>query len=250
MTVVSTPADTATKKVYLSGTVLRHAVPSLDSLVTTTTASLDFGNQAILHFADLDLRVHDRGFDALQAQLALANAAIVGGNGRFSIAGGFSPTLIGGTGITYTLHFDSYGATLDSTYAAVLTLSSTDEALPGAAPAADLTVNLSATPSSGFLGVDGGPRFTLGFESARPNPLTRGTTFAFTLPRAQSASLEIYDLGGRRVASLAAGEQGAGRHELTWGAVDASGSRVQAGLYFARFSTRGLSRTSRVIVLP
>ena len=91
---------------------------------------------------------------------------------------------------------------------------------------------------------------TLRFYPARPNPLSRATAFAFELPRAQGASLEIYDLTGRRVASLASGEQGAGRHEVSWHAVDAQGARVPGGLYFARFETLGLSRFERVVVLP
>jgi hypothetical protein len=249
LTVASNAADTANKSVLLSGTVIRHASPSLDSLASVTATSLDFGSHAILHFDDADVRVHDRGFDALQAQLAVSGAVITGGNGRFSIVGGFSPAQIGGTGVSYALHFDSFGATLDSTYTGTLTLSSADEPLPGAGPVPDLTVSLSARPISGVLGAPGA-RHLLRFEPARPNPLSRGTTFAYELPRAQGVALEIYDLGGRRLASLTSGEQSAGRHEVRWGAVDANGARVSGGLYFARFSTAGLSRIERVIVLP
>jgi flagellar hook assembly protein FlgD len=74
--------------------------------------------------------------------------------------------------------------------------------------------------------------------------------FAYELPRAQAASLAIYDLGGRRVAALASGEQGAGRHAVTWNATDDRGARVAGGLYFARFTTAGLARVERVVVLP
>ena len=250
LTVNSNAADTASKSVLLSGTVLRHAVASLDSLATTTTGTADFGSHAILHFDDLGVRIHNRGFDVLQAQLALASATITGGNGRFSIVGGFSPVQLGGTGTTLSLRFDSYGATLDSTYDALLTIAGTDEALPGATAASNLTINLSATPVSGVLGTGPPARLALRFEPARPNPLSQGTTFAFELPRAQRASLEIYDLSGRRVASLTSGEQGAGRHELSWRALDSQGTRVPGGLYFARFSTPGLSRFARVVVLP
>jgi len=250
LTVASNAADTASKAVLLSGAVLRHAQPSLDSLSIVTVGAVDFGSNAILHFDDMPVRVHDQGYDALQAQLALTNAVITGGNGRFSIVGGFSPSQVGGTAVTVSLRFDSYGATLDSTYDALLTISSADEPLSGAAAQASVTVNLSATPSSGVLGVGDAPGFALRFEPARPNPLTHGTTFAFELPRAQRASLEIYDLGGRRVASLAAGELGAGRHQVAWNALDLTGTRVAGGLYFARFTTPGLRRVERVIVLP
>ena len=250
LTVTSNAADTASKSVLLSGTVLRHAAASLDSTANVTASAIDFGGNAILHFDDLGVRVHNRGFDALQAQLALNTATITGGNGRFSIVGGFSPLQLAGTGAQLTLHFDSYGATLDSTYDAVLTITGADETLPGATAATSLTVDLSATPVSGLLGTGPPARTALRFEPARPNPLSHGTTFAFELPRAQEASLEIYDLSGRRIASLASGEQGAGRHELSWRAVDSQGARVPGGLYFARFTTPGLSRFERVVVLP
>jgi len=190
--VASNAADTASKNVLLSGTVLRHAAASLDSASIATTATVDFGSQAILHFDDQDVRVHNQGFDALQAQLALTGATITGGAGRFSIVGGFSPVQLGGTGVTYTLHF----------------------------------------------------------YPARPNPASGAITFAFELPRAQRASLELYDLSGRRVATLLSGEQPAGRHEISWRAQQASGARLPGGLYLARFWTPGLSHVERVVVLP
>ena len=63
-------------------------------------------------------------------------------------------------------------------------------------------------------------------------------------------ALEIFDLGGRRVASLADGVRGPGRYDLRWAATRDRGGRVPAGLYFARFDTPGFTRTVRVILLP
>lgn len=245
----SNAADTASKQVLLSGTVIRHASPSLDSASVVVSTTVDFGDSAIGHFADQDVRVHNQGFDASQAQWSLSGATIVGGNGRFSIAGGFTPALLGGIGTTLTLHFDSFGATLDSTYTATLTLSGADEPLPGGTALPNLTLHLTARPISGVLAVGDAGR-ALRFEAARPNPLLGGTRFGFELPRAQDVLLEIYDLGGRRVASLVQGEQSAGRHELAWNARDDHGARVAGGLYFARFATPGLTRIDHVVVLP
>jgi flagellar hook assembly protein FlgD len=90
----------------------------------------------------------------------------------------------------------------------------------------------------------------LRFLPPRPNPVAQSTRFAFELPASASVSLEIFDVGGRRVAGLVSGEYGAGRHELTWGASDDHGARVSGGLYFARFRARGLDRIERLIVLP
>jgi flagellar hook assembly protein FlgD len=74
--------------------------------------------------------------------------------------------------------------------------------------------------------------------------------FGFDLPHGAPVSLEIFDLAGRRVATLASGERGAGRYQLRWTGMNESGGRVQAGLYFVRFATPGLQRVERIVRLP
>ena len=56
-----------------------------------------------------------------------------------------------------------------------------------------------------------------------PNPFREATTIAYTLPEPASVTLEIYDLLGRRIASLVDGEQAAGFHEVKWAGAQASG---------------------------
>ena len=241
--------DSLSKSVLLSGRVLRHAVASLDSLVVTPTGTLDFGTQDPGAFADLPVNVFNQGFDGLQARLSLDAAGIAGGAGRFSLAGGFTPVLVADHGQPFAVHLDDAGATPDSTYEATLTFSSSDEPLPGAQPAGDLVVTLRATRSvTGVPG--GGPPAALAFYPPRPNPSRGSCRFAFDLPRRAPVELAIFDLGGRRVTSLVSGVREAGRYQPTWNAGDASGGRVPAGLYFARFSTPGLQRTARLVVIP
>jgi flagellar hook assembly protein FlgD len=76
------------------------------------------------------------------------------------------------------------------------------------------------------------------------------TWFGFDLPNAARVSLAIYDLTGRRVATIASGEMSANRYRMRWDTRDERGATVPAGLYFAHFETQGLSRTARLIVLP
>lgn len=250
LTVSSDDPDSAAKSVALSGTVLRHAVASLDSLATITSDTLDLGGRTAGNFVlDLPARVFNRGYDALQARLAVNAANVTGGGGRFSIVGGFSPALVSGAAASFPIHFDDTGATLDSTYQATLTFTNADEPLPGAAAASGLSVTLVARVVSGTVSVEatGG---ALRFLAPRPNPLTRATRFAFELPRAQAVSLEVFDLSGRRVSTVLREDRGAGHHEAAWEARDASGGRLPAGLYFARFTTAGLARTERLVLLP
>jgi len=251
LTVNSDDVDVPTSNVSLGGTVLDHAAASLDSSASLLATPVDFGDHEIGQFANQPVRAHNLDYDALQARLSVNSANIVGGDGRFSIVGGFSPALLAGTGQTWSIHFDDVGASLDQEYTATLTLASTDEALPGAAAASDLVVSLRAQPLSGTTGVPGGesPK-ALAFHAPRPNPLAREAVFAFDLPQAAPVSLAIYDLTGRRVANIVSGSLGPGRYQFPWNAVSERGPRVPGGLYFARFITPGMSRVARLIVLP
>jgi len=250
LTMTTDDPDSASKSVLLSGTVLRHAVASLDSLTSVTADTIDFGDHDAASFSDQLDAVHDLGYDALEARLRVSSAVISGGAGRFSFAPAFSPTLAGPAAARFTLHFDPNGATPDSTYDATLTFGTDDEPLPGAQPAGTLVQTLRARPL-GSEGVGGEPvPRTLEFDAPRPNPLAGSTLFAFDLPDARDVRLAVFDLAGRRVATVADGHFEPGHHQRAWDAKDDSGARVRAGLYFARFETRGASRTARLIVLP
>jgi hypothetical protein len=243
--------DSATKNVLLSGRVLRHAVASLDSGSVDTDDSLHFGALALGGAIDQDVRVHDRGYDALQARLSVDNAQVTGGDGRFSLVGGFSPLLLGAIGHTWTVHFDTTGAVHDTTYEGTLVFSGTDEALPGSVAASNLVLHLVAGTQS-TVGVPGEDTpVALAFYPPRPNPLKgSGTELRFALPKAAPVSLSIYDAAGRRVASLIDGEWSAGTSAIRWNGRNDAGSAVPAGLYFARFATTGLQKTTRLVILP
>ena len=250
LTVATDDPDSASKSVLLSGTVLRHAVASLDSLVSVTTDTLDFGDHDAASFSDQLDAVHDLGFDALQARLEVSSAVVSGGDGRFSFVPAFSPAFAGASAARFHLHFDPTGATADSTYHATLTFGTDDEPLPGAQAAGTLVQTLRARPlGSAGAGGESVPR-ALAFFAPRPNPLAHSTRFAFDLPETRTVRLALFDLAGRRVTTLAEGWLDPGHHERTWEARDEAGVRVPAGLYFARFETRGYTRTTRLIVLP
>ena len=82
LTLATNDPDTLSKNVLLSGTVLRHASPSLDSLAVLLTGTIDFGTQLQDAFADTTVRVFNLGHDGLQAQLVLNAGVISGGDGR------------------------------------------------------------------------------------------------------------------------------------------------------------------------
>lgn len=90
----------------------------------------------------------------------------------------------------------------------------------------------------------------LAFAGATPNPVRSGSRFTFELPAAGTASVELYDLSGRRVRALATGYFGAGPQSVTWDGRDESGARAAAGAYFARLATPLGQLTRRFVVLP
>lgn len=73
---------------------------------------------------------------------------------------------------------------------------------------------------------------------ASPNPSRGGVvTLGFSLARAGTAELEIFDVNGRLVRMLAQGEFAAGTHQRTWDGTDETGRRAGPGAYFYRLST-------------
>ena len=83
----------------------------------------------------------------------------------------------------------------------------------------------------------------------RPSPFDGSTLIEFGLPEAGDVSLEIYDVTGRRVVSLAEGVHGAGYHMVTWNGSAANGDRVSPGVYFYRLVTGYSVLTRKLLVV-
>jgi len=64
-----------------------------------------------------------------------------------------------------------------------------------------------------------------------PNP-ARSAKVTFTLPRGDKIDLGVYDLAGRRLATVFRGELPAGEFTKIWNGVDSGGDHVRAGVYF------------------
>jgi hypothetical protein len=79
--------------------------------------------------------------------------------------------------------------------------------------------------------------------SARPNPLRARTTIEFTLPATGHVKLDVYDIVGRKVASLLDETRAAGRHVVVW---SAAGRRN--GLYFYRLRAAGKTLVRKLVV--
>jgi len=77
-----------------------------------------------------------------------------------------------------------------------------------------------------------------------PNPVQHRATVRYTLPRAQSVTIALYDVLGRRMRTLAQGRRASGRYEQ---AVDLSG--LSSGAYFVRMRAGNTTHTQRLTVM-
>lgn len=84
----------------------------------------------------------------------------------------------------------------------------------------------------------------------QPNPLARSTTIRFILPAASRVRLEIYDLLGRRVRTLANASFPPGGHEVECDRRATAGFLVQSGLYFYSIEAGPHRAVKRMVVLP
>jgi len=84
---------------------------------------------------------------------------------------------------------------------------------------------------------------------AVPNPFRGRTTLTFDLPVAGHTSLMVYDIAGRRVATLANGVLSAGRHELAWDGRAENGASAPAGVYFCRLRSETFAESRRLLFL-
>lgn len=95
----------------------------------------------------------------------------------------------------------------------------------------DLTLYDAA---AGILNVPGGSAAArLNFRSPIPNPAPGLVTLGLDLPRAGKLVVEVFDIGGRRVASLHDGPSPAGPLQLRWDPAQ-GGAITPAGVYYAR----------------
>ncbi len=82
-----------------------------------------------------------------------------------------------------------------------------------------------------------------------PNPFNPQTKLRFSLERAGRIDLSVYDLRGRKVATLASGPYAAGPHEVTWQGRDNEGCSAASGLYLAKLAADGLDSTQRLTLV-
>lgn len=88
----------------------------------------------------------------------------------------------------------------------------------------------------------------LSLEQNKPNPFGDETRIEFELPTSAQVRVEIFDLLGRRVATLLDGNRESGRHSVFWDRRTVGGTRATAGVYTCRL-TAGSKEEKRSIIV-
>ncbi|MFH1844191.1 MAG: LamG-like jellyroll fold domain-containing protein, partial [bacterium] len=83
----------------------------------------------------------------------------------------------------------------------------------------------------------------------RPNPFNPKTTIHFGLPAPGQVKILIFDIQGRKVATLVDAVLPVGVHRVDWEGRDDSGALVSSGIYFYQLATPGFSQTRKMTLL-
>jgi len=106
-------------------------------------------------------------------------------------------------------------------------------------------VTISPDESSG---VDDGSVASLALQSpAFPNPARSYAIVSFSLAAPGHVTVRVYDVAGRRVATLLNGAVTAGSHRIEWDIADARD--VASGSYVYRIESRGESVSGKIVVV-
>ncbi len=103
--------------------------------------------------------------------------------------------------------------------------------------------------STGAKETDGEIATNFVLASNYPNPFNAGTTIEFTLPQSQSVSLNIYDVHGRHIKTLAQVKMPAGVHRLRWDGTNDNGDPIASGVYVYRLSTTHFAKSKKLLLL-
>ncbi|MBT3749146.1 MAG: T9SS type A sorting domain-containing protein, partial [Bacteroidetes bacterium] len=91
-----------------------------------------------------------------------------------------------------------------------------------------------AEPHSSSFGDPGALNHTFKVKQNFPNPFNSNTTIEFTLPKPENVTIEVYNLNGQHIKTLASNKHyTAGDYSLQWNGNDEHGQSVESGMYFS-----------------
>ena len=81
-----------------------------------------------------------------------------------------------------------------------------------------------------------------------PNPFNPSVTIEYSLPTAGRATVDVFDVAGRKVKSLVSADLAAGPHTVTWQGRNDAGQALPSGVYFVMAVGSGAVNVSKVVL--
>ncbi len=82
-----------------------------------------------------------------------------------------------------------------------------------------------------------------------PNPFNPETAISFDMKEAGNVSIDIYNVKGQKVKTLANDHYNAGRHSVIWDGVDDNNSSVSSGVYFYKMQSGTYTKSKKMILM-
>lgn len=96
---------------------------------------------------------------------------------------------------------------------------------------------------------EGGTTFVTSIGAPYPNPAVSSASVPFSMAGAGTATVQVFDLTGRSVATLGSGDFPAGQHTLNWNLTGSGGAPVPSGFYSIVVNTGETVMTQRITVI-
>lgn len=153
-----------------------------------------------------------------------------------------------GPGMNTAVELQIHTAGLDSGgYSAILHISSNDTSRPEI----QIPVTLNVTePGASHTGpAPDTPPLTFHLNPVYPNPFNGSAVVSWRVPQTAYVRVELFDITGRRIATLWNGELRPGRYERVWNAKDSSGVPVGSGVVVIRARCGPQTRTRKAVLI-
>jgi len=119
------------------------------------------------------------------------------------------------------------------------------EYVPSSSGPRTITVDVSE-----LLGIDGASlpkEFAL--HNNYPNPFNPVTNILYDIPEVTDVTLEIYNVMGQRVRTLAQGSHEAGRYQIVWNATNDFGQALSSGMYIYRIQAGDFVSVKKLVLM-
>jgi len=104
-------------------------------------------------------------------------------------------------------------------------------------------------PEDLVTNADSGVAYSNRLEQNVPNPFNPTTLIKYEVASEARVSLVVFEVSGRRVRTLVARAQPAGRYQAVWDGRDEGGRAVSSGVYFYRLEAGAFTQTRRMVLL-